>query len=409
MTVELSFLSAVALAGIAYMIGELVVRFIPALPRFYIPEPVVGGIIAAFGILFLRIGGNEVTVPTSGRPVDFLVALLTTQMGLHVTPEVLRKGVRLFPLFFGMGVLLYALQLALMFPVALTSDHPLASATLWGPVSFLGAPFNLNPPDQIEPIRRYLEPAYPDAKDLGQGIMMMGVLAAVVLPGILGRRIMSLVDQPPPKPAPSRQSIPKSVWSIATDEAAIMILVLSIVALAFPLQAWILDTVAWMKPGFLPVIVIAYLSGAVFRLGYEVAMGERIPFPQLPLNTLVLGPTMAIVLTYAIMSVPLYNLRLVTPPMVLAACLAIGASVAMARIAFPLFARVANHYAAGAAALVFLGITTGWGPMAMSYLRRFQDEEGQPELVPAVLPLHAFFLFPWMTSVLTILVNKVAG
>lgn len=159
----------------------------------------------------------------------------------------------------------------------------------------------------------------------------------------------------------------------------------------------------------MPVIVIASLSGALFRLGYEVLIGKRLSFPQPPLNTLVSGPTMAILLTYAIMSVPLANLRLVTLPMVLAAFLAIGASVVMARIAFPLFARVANHYAAGAAALVFLGITTGWGPMAMSYLRRLQDEEGQPEPVPAVLPLHAFFLFPWMAALVTKLLFEIVG
>lgn len=45
----------------------------------------------------------------------------------------------------------------------------------------------------------------------------------------------------------------------------------------------------------------------------------------------------------------------------------------------------------------------------MSYLRRFTDEEGQPELVPAVLPLNAFFLFPWMAALLSMLLFSLTG
>ena len=402
-SIELTFLSAVALAGIAYLLGELLVRYVPALPRNYIPEPIIGGIVVAFGILLLRVAGVEIGIPSSGRSMDFLIGLLTTQMGLHVTPTVLRKGVKLFPLFFSMGVMLFFVQLVLVSPVALFDNNYLESATLWGPVSFLGAPYNLNPPAQLGAITEYYQTAYPDVSEVGQGLAMIGVIAAVVLPGQLGRRIMKQVDQKPPKPSPSRQHITEPVWSIATDQAALAVLVLSIIALAFPLQQWLLDSFTWMEDGYLPVIMMCYLAGAVFRLGYELIMGKRIAFPQLSLNTLLMGPTMAVVLTYAVVSAPLYKLRLVTLPMILAAILAITGSVAVARLAYPLFARVANHYAAGAAAVVFLGITTAWGPLAMSYLRRFTDEEGQPELVPAVLPLHAFYIFPWTAALLSML------
>lgn len=117
--ISLSFLSAIALAGMAYLLGELLVRYIPLLPRYYLPEPIVGGMCVALSLLLLRIAGVEVTMPISGRPVDFLVGLLTTQMGLHVSPTVLRKGVKLFPLFFSMGLVLYFVQLPLVSPVAI--------------------------------------------------------------------------------------------------------------------------------------------------------------------------------------------------------------------------------------------------------------------------------------------------
>ncbi len=37
----------------------------------------------------------------------------------------------------------------------------------------------------------------------------------------------------------------------------------------------------------------------------------------------------------------------------------------------------------------------------MSYLRRFTDEEGEVEPMPDILPLNAFFLFPWVVILLT--------
>jgi Na+/glutamate symporter len=43
MTIDLSFLAAVALAGLAYLLGAAVVPRIPLLNRYFLPEPLLGG------------------------------------------------------------------------------------------------------------------------------------------------------------------------------------------------------------------------------------------------------------------------------------------------------------------------------------------------------------------------------
>lgn len=52
-------------------------------------------------------------------------------------------------------------------------------------------------------------------------------------------------------------------------------------------------------------------------------------------------------------------------------------------------------------ATAFCGVTTGWGPVGMSFLRRFTGRRGEVEPMPVVLPLNAFYLFPWLAILLT--------
>lgn len=67
----------------------------------------------------------------------------------------------------------------------------------------------------------------------------------------------------------------------------------------------------------------------------------------------------------------------------------------------PLFVHVAGGYYGAVISTALIAVTTGWGPMAMSFLRRSADQKGEVEPMPAILPLNALFVFPWMTIMLT--------
>jgi hypothetical protein len=138
-------------------------------------------------------------------------------------------------------------------------------------------------------------------------------------------------------------------------------------------------------------------------------VGGNDAFPEAALTVLLVGPTMSFVLTYAIMSVPLHLIGSITPLMATAGLLAILTSVAFAWALFPLFARMAGAYYGAVIGTVMIAVTTGWGPVAMSFLRRSTDEKGEVEPMPAILPLNAFYIFPWMVIGLTKLVFVLVG
>ncbi|MCB5177466.1 hypothetical protein [Microvirga lenta] len=91
----------------------------------------------------------------------------------------------------------------------------------------------------------------------------------------------------------------------------------------------------------------------------DKAMGPD-RFPEAALTTLLLGPTMSFVLTYAIMSIPLHKITAITPMMGLAGALAIMTSVAFGWLLFPLFAKVVGRYYGAVIATAFIAVTTGW-------------------------------------------------
>jgi len=405
--IELTLLDMVAVAGIGYMLGAWIVRRLDPRTERFIPEPLVGGLLLAAALLAARLAGLQVSFPVQGRPVDFLVALLTTNMGLHITPKILRQGIRLFVVFFGAGLALFFVQLTLVFPVMLLAGADPRAALLYGPISFVGAPFNLNPPSQLAPIADLFPPTFAPLEAQAQGSMMLGVLAGAVLAGVLGRQLFKRAGERPPQASPVEQRPAVALAPFATGETFVLVLVLGIVAAAFALHAALLRLIPSLTDDILPVIVLGYLLGAAFRLLFESRYGTA--FPEQELTVVLLGPTMSLVLTYAIASIPLYQLRYVTPIRAIAALLAVGSSALLAWLLFPILARATNRYYAAVIATAFLAITTGWGPVGMAYLRRLTDVEGPVEPMPVVLPLNAFFVFPWMVILLTRLVVWAAG
>lgn len=409
MTVHVSFLTALALAGVAFLVGEFIVRRVAVLRRFFLPEPLVGGLLFALGLLLLRLLGMNVVMPSQGYPVDWLVTLLTTNMGLHVTWGILKKESGLFVLFLTAGAVLYFVHLFIALPVALAvSPHPLAGAITLGPLAYVGAPFNLNPPNQV-PVwfARLLVSAWPQyslaqIKPMTQGEMMTGVVIGIFLTGVMARFLFKRAHSFPPRPDPDDRQVQTNLWTFTRREVALVVLIVGLAALSFIIQGAVLGHVSWMSKNYLPTIVIGYFLGITFRLLWQSTVPQsRREFPQGALTVLLLGPTMGLVLTYAVMVIPLYNLRLVQWYMPVVGLLFIAASVLVAWGLYPIFARLTDHYYAATIAALFLGITTAWGPISMSYLRRFTDEQGPIPVMPVILPLNAFFLFPWTVMLLS--------
>ncbi|PRY07301.1 sodium--glutamate symport carrier gltS [Pontibacter ummariensis] len=408
-TVHLPFLFAVALAGVASMIGQRLVQSIGFLKRNFIPEPLLGGLLFAFVIFLLRISNTlTITIPTQGPAVDFLVALLTANMGMHITPSILKHGAKLFLLFIGAGCVLAILQFLLVLPLAFTGSYPIHTAVLTGPLSFVGAPYNLNPPSQTAPVAELFREAYPNLKQLAQGIMMVGVVSSVIGANFISRNLFKIAERQPPAPSPVDNHPREPLGRFSIEISHLVILILVVISLAFAIQHILLAQLSWLRDDYLPVIVVAFLLGSLIRLSFSFVKGKD-KFPEKAITVLLLGPTMNLVLAYAVMSIPLHLLALLTPRLLIGAIIAVSCSVGFSWFAFRLFAKYTNKYYAAVIATAFLAITTGWGPMGMGFLRRFIDEEGPVEPMPVIMPLNAFYLFPWMVVLLTTVILKLFG
>lgn len=194
-----SFLPAVALAGLAFLLGTVLVRRVPLFRKYFIPAPALGGLIVALGIHLLRLVGIDIFLPISGYDVDFLASLLTANMGLHVTGKVIRQDGVVFFLVLGLAFVLYLVQFVLALPFALLHHDVIARAIVMGPLSFVGAPFNLNPPNQVPSfLGTLLQPAFHTArvKAVAQGQMMIGVVIGMFLTGIVGHALFKRAPQP---------------------------------------------------------------------------------------------------------------------------------------------------------------------------------------------------------------------
>ena len=406
MTLSLSFLSAVALAGVAGLVGAALGRSVPAMRHVHVPRPIVGGLLFALAFLLLRALDVRVEVPASGDEVDVLVGLLTTNMGLHVTPSLLRQGARPFLLFIALGAVLFFVQLAAVLPVAALGPDVLRTAVVAGPLSLVGAPFNLNPPSQTAPVEGLFGSAFPALEPVAQGVMGVGLLAGLVLAAAFARWANRAAGVAPggaqEESSPSERRPQVSLYGLAEGQAAVLTAVLALLALAVAAQGALLRAVPGLTEDLLPVILIGYLFGAATRLLFEGLWGGQ--FPEDALTALLLGPTMSLVFAYGMMAFPLHHLGLLTPRLVAGALVAAGVSLGAARLAFPLFRRVLHPYDAAVVATAFLAVTTGWGLLAMGFLRRFIRADEPVEPMPVILPLNAFYLFPWIVALLTHLV-----
>lgn len=431
MTFHLSLLPGVALAGIAYLVGERVAQRLGILERLFIPIPLLGGLMFAGAFAVLRQAGVVVHVPHRGTAVEFLSALLTTNVGLHLTPKVLRAGAPVFALFLLLGAALYFVQLAATLPLASLLSHTttttnttttappkvtgrgdvLRTALVMGPLSYVGSPFRLNPPTQSNQLAELFRSNPGQLSEVSVGMMMMGLLvgtaATVVFAGFAidgpAARIGPGADKTAPGPiprSPLRRRAPRSsIWSFGERQTTLLVLMLSIISIAFVVQRAMLHVWPGLVRDDVPVVVISYILGGAVRLGLHL-WSARI-FPEDTLSVLLLGPTMSLVLTYSAMAVPLHRLGALTMPMIIGGLAAIGASLFMARIALPLLRRAAGRYYGSVIATAFLAITMGWGPVGMAFLRRSTGLRGPVEPMPVILPLNAFYLYPWLVILLT--------
>ncbi|QQP91164.1 sodium/glutamate symporter [Skermanella sp. TT6] len=137
MEMEIDVVSTLVAAIVVLLIGRVVISKVGFLQRYNIPEPVVGGLLAALVITGLRVGaGMEISFDMSLQ-TPLMLAFFAT-IGLSADVKTLMQGGRTVLVFFAVVVVMLVIQNAVGVAAAISLDmHPL-TGLLAGSITMSG-------------------------------------------------------------------------------------------------------------------------------------------------------------------------------------------------------------------------------------------------------------------------------
>lgn len=137
MKLEIDVVSTLVAAIVVLLVGRVIISKVGFLQRYNIPEPVVGGLIAALVITALRFGGGmEITFDMSLQ-TPLMLAFFAT-IGLSADVRTLMQGGRSVLVFFVVVAVMLVIQNAVGVAAALSLDmHPL-TGLLAGSITMSG-------------------------------------------------------------------------------------------------------------------------------------------------------------------------------------------------------------------------------------------------------------------------------
>lgn len=127
MLIELDMAQTVGLAAVFLVIGKLVKNQVPVLSRYFIPSPIIGGVLFALLTLYGHLSGTF-TVDLDDHMRNFLLMAFFTTIGFSASFELLKKG--------GIGVVL--LLVAAVILMVLQNITGVGLAMLLGESPLLG-------------------------------------------------------------------------------------------------------------------------------------------------------------------------------------------------------------------------------------------------------------------------------
>ncbi|HEX2309422.1 MAG TPA: sodium/glutamate symporter, partial [Vicinamibacterales bacterium] len=136
---SLDLIQTVAFAGVVLFGGYGLRRLVPALERYNIPAPVVGGLIVAAVLSFAASRGTTLVTFDTTLQTPLMIAFFTS-IGFGASFGLLRVGGPLVLVFFGIATLIASLQNVVGALVAVALGQPALMGVLAGSVTLTGGP-----------------------------------------------------------------------------------------------------------------------------------------------------------------------------------------------------------------------------------------------------------------------------
>lgn len=395
MTFTFNMAETLAIAIVILLVGAAVKKRVPILERFFIPGPVIGGVI--FSIILLI--GHETgafSFAFDGVLKDFLMIAFYTTVGYLASFELLKKG--------GIGVVLFLLAAIIL--VVIQNSVGVSLAKIFGLHPYIGLAAGSVPLTGGHGTSGAFGPLMEQGGAVGAMSVAMasatfGLVSGCLIGGPIAKKLIDrfgLVAKKDEKPHQTKREIDNEVFEGDLDvfeekvsEESLFKAVVAI-GLAMGCGAWI-PPFAKSLGVAIPVYLGPMLVAAIFRNIMDMSK-KKLPLTEISM----LGNiALSIFLAMALMSMKLWELAALALPLI--AILLIQTVIMAIYAYFVTFNIMGRDYDAAVIACGHCGFGMGATPNAMANMEAFTKANG-----PSV---KAFFVIPLVGSLFIDFFNAV--
>lgn len=385
--IEIASFGALTIGIVVYFIGMRLSQVLPFLARYSIPEPVSGGLLAAFvALIVVWITGREVVYDLETR--DILLVYFFTTVGLNARISDLVRGGPVLLLMLALTLGFMVVQNAIGVLSAVIFGLPAQSGVLLGTASLIGGhgtaiawgPTIAN------------EYGVTGAAELGIATATLGLIAASLLGGPIAKFLIEgrkLEPTPDEAPTVSASSVRDPTSSDDITHVGLMRSILWIhVAIFLGYAIFELLEASGIR---LPLFVPCLMSGIVLS-NVMPKLFARVTSPAgTPALSVISEFSLSVFLSMSLMSMQLWTLAGSAGVLTATILLQVLASVAF--IVFVVFRVMGQNYFAAVISAGFAGFALGATPTAVANMNSVTQRYGACALAFIVLPLvSAFFV-----------------
>ncbi len=376
---------SVTIALLVYLIGAEVTRKSKVLRDFNIPEPVSGGLIAAFATMAVFVlWGKAIEFDLSAR--DYFLLVFFTGIGLNAKLADLRRGGKPLVILLFLAGIYVTLQNLVGVAGARMFDLPEEFSVLLGSASLIGGHGTVI---AWTPKISDMTNGAAGVAELGVAVATLGLVSAALIGGPVAKFLIARDNLTPNQP----DAVHTIGVGFGDDDRAITHLQLMRVLL------WVHVTIAFgfalgealvanglELPNFVPCLLCGILVGNILPF-FKRIEGVR----QTPALSVFSDFSLGVFLAMSLMSLQLW--ALVGMFDVLLVVLAAQTALSVAFAIYVLYPAMGRNYFASVMSAGFGGLTLGATPTAIANMTAVTKRYGPSPLAFVVLPLvSAFFI-----------------
>lgn len=405
----LDFIHTVAFGGVVLFVGHLVRRLFPALARYNVPAPVVGGLLVAAALSAARARGVELLSFDTRLQTPMMTAFFTT-IGFGASLSLLRVGGPQVLLFFAVSTALAILQNVIGVLMARPLGMPPLFGVLTGSVTLTGGPAT----------GLAFAPAFERAGVAGaETIAVAAAMVGIVSGGLIGGPIATLlVERNQLRPArgePARGAAPPIAAQLVEDrigdppvstppgedrESYALLKALVVILVAMWIGSWVSERVAALGmtvPAYIGAMLVAGLIRNLDDATGGIALSQRVIDD-------IGAVALSLFLVLALMTLRLWELAGLALPIV--AIVAVQVAVIAAVCFWPIFSMMGRDYDAAVMGGGLCGFMLGTVANAMANMEALVDRYGPAPRAFLVVPMVGAFFIDFVNAIIiTICLN----